>query len=178
MAVKPKKNRKYYRKCSNNFDADFTKKHNSDKNRWSNQTKIAIFIIICVRIMLLPTVELRRWVIGKGVAITYKNSPVTYNTILEDESSVFAACQHVCETGHFMVAQITNASLLHIFADLSTDITLPKMNRSEHFLAFDVLMKSKLTVGSKIIRALEIVRVKKLIPNAVLWNKWLPRHDL
>ena len=28
------------------------------------------------------------------------------------------------------------------------------------------------TVGSKIIRALEIIRVKKPIPNAVLWNKF------
>ena len=32
---------------------------------------------------------------------------------------------------------------------------------------------NRCTVGSKIIRALEIVRVKKLIPNAVLWNKYL-----
>ena len=34
------------------------------------------------------------------------------------------------------------------------------------------------TVGSKIIRALEIIRVKKLMPNAVLWNKFLSSHDL
>ena len=34
------------------------------------------------------------------------------------------------------------------------------------------------TVGSKIIRALEIGRVKKLIFNAILWNKYLSSHDL
>ena len=34
------------------------------------------------------------------------------------------------------------------------------------------------TVGSKIIRALEISRVKKLMPNAVLMNKYLSSHDL
>ena len=34
------------------------------------------------------------------------------------------------------------------------------------------------TVGSKIIRALEIVRVKKFIFNAVLSNKYLSSHDL
>ena len=36
----------------------------------------------------------------------------------------------------------------------------------------------KHTVGRKIIRALEIIRVKKLIPNAALWNKILSSHDL
>ena len=34
------------------------------------------------------------------------------------------------------------------------------------------------TVGSKIIRALEIICFKKLIPNAALCNKYLLRHDL
>ena len=34
------------------------------------------------------------------------------------------------------------------------------------------------TVGSKIIRALEIIRVKKLIHNIVLRNKYLSSHDL
>ena len=32
-------------------------------------------------------------------------------------------------------------------------------------------------VGSKIIRALEIIRVEKLIPNATLENKYLSNHD-
>ena len=36
----------------------------------------------------------------------------------------------------------------------------------------------KNTVGSKIIRTVEIVHVKKLIPNAVLSNKYLSSHDL
>ena len=35
----------------------------------------------------------------------------------------------------------------------------------------------KATVGRKIIRVLEIIRVKKLIPNVVLWNKYLSSHD-
>ena len=34
------------------------------------------------------------------------------------------------------------------------------------------------TVDSKIIAALEIIRVKKLIPNAVLLNEYLSRKDL
>ena len=34
------------------------------------------------------------------------------------------------------------------------------------------------TVGGKIIRALEIVHVRKLIPNAVLWKKHISNHDL
>ena len=34
------------------------------------------------------------------------------------------------------------------------------------------------TVGSKIIGALELIRVKKLILNAVLMNKYLSIHDL
>ena len=34
------------------------------------------------------------------------------------------------------------------------------------------------TVGSKIIRALEIIHVKKFVPNAVLWTKLLSSHDL
>ena len=36
----------------------------------------------------------------------------------------------------------------------------------------------KNTVDSKIIRALEIIRVKKLMLNAVLWNTNSSRHDL
>ena len=36
----------------------------------------------------------------------------------------------------------------------------------------------KSTVDSKIIRALEIVRVKKLILNAVLGKKYLSNHNL
>ena len=34
------------------------------------------------------------------------------------------------------------------------------------------------TVGSKTIRALEISRVKNLVSNAILWNKYLSSHDL
>ena len=37
--------------------------------------------------------------------------------------------------------------------------------------------RHKYTVGSKIILALEIIRVKKLIPNAVLGNKYLSSLD-
>ena len=35
-----------------------------------------------------------------------------------------------------------------------------------------------ITVGSKIIRAFEIIRVKKLMSNAILWNKYFSNHDL
>ena len=38
--------------------------------------------------------------------------------------------------------------------------------------------KTNYIVGSKIIWALDIIRVKKLIPNGVLWNKYLWIHDL
>ena len=34
------------------------------------------------------------------------------------------------------------------------------------------------TVCSKIIRALVIIRIRKLIPNGVLWNKYASNHDL
>ena len=34
------------------------------------------------------------------------------------------------------------------------------------------------TVDSKIVRALEVIRVKKFILNAVLWNKYMSSHDL
>ena len=33
------------------------------------------------------------------------------------------------------------------------------------------------TVGNKIIRELEIIRIKKLILDAILWNKCLSIHD-
>ena len=33
------------------------------------------------------------------------------------------------------------------------------------------------TVDNKIIRAFEIIHVKKLIPNAILRNKYLSNHD-
>ena len=36
--------------------------------------------------------------------------------------------------------------------------------------------KYRIKVGSKIIRTLEIIRVKKFILNAVLWNKYLSSY--
>ena len=39
-------------------------------------------------------------------------------------------------------------------------------------------LSTLLTVGSKIIQALEIIRVKKLTPKTILLNKYLPSHDV
>ena len=45
-----------------------------------------------------------------------------------------------------------------------------KISRNSFFI-LDVHCKNIYTVGSKIFRALEIIHVKKLISNAVFWNK-------
>ena len=47
---------------------------------------------------------------------------------------------------------------------------------SVFFLSFSVFDET--TVDSKIIRALAIIHVRKLIPNAVLQNKYSSNHDL
>ena len=39
-------------------------------------------------------------------------------------------------------------------------------------------VSGRFTIGSKIIRALEIIRVKKFILNAVIWSNYLLRNDL
>ena len=39
-------------------------------------------------------------------------------------------------------------------------------------------ISNNVTIGSKIIRALQIIRDKKLIPNIVLCNKYFSSHDL
>ena len=48
----------------------------------------------------------------------------------------------------------------------------------KHLMRHNKLINAVSTAGSKIIRTFEIIRVKKLIPNAVLWNKYLSNHDL
>ena len=40
------------------------------------------------------------------------------------------------------------------------------------------LMLNQFTVGSKIIRALVVMRVRKFTPKSILWNKYLSNRDL
>ena len=66
------------------------------------------------------------------------------------------------------------ASIASIASTASIDISKWLVNKCIK-TEFD---KQQLTVGSKIIRALVIIRVKKLIPNGILGNKYFSNHDL
>ena len=44
--------------------------------------------------------------------------------------------------------------------------------------ATHTFLRHTYTIGSKIIWALQIIRVKKLIPNEVLCNKYFSIHDI
>ena len=43
---------------------------------------------------------------------------------------------------------------------------------------WDGIFLHNLIVDNKIIRAFEIIHAKKIMDNAVLWNKYLLSHDL
>ena len=65
---------------------------------------------------------------------------------------------------------------LHVWIYIETWKLIERKNI--HDLVSRIELKFGNTVHSKIIRALEIIRVKKLISNAVLWNKSLLSYDL
>ena len=48
----------------------------------------------------------------------------------------------------------------------------------ELIVIWDRVKIRTVTVGSKIIRALEMIRIKKLVSNAILRNKYFSSHDI
>ena len=98
---------------------------------------------------------------------------VFYNILLEflSTSQIISIFDH-----------LTLCMMLKTFLSLLIQTFYFLLSYTEHTILYCIVYKLFIichaTVGNKIIRALEIIRVKKLILNAVWWNKYLSSQDL
>ena len=131
-----------------------------------------------VKSLNVQSVQLILWnfkITIKNYVITYKD-PIALNDLMHHWGTIVPkVCHFLAQDFCLMKNNFQNWSFCSKF-DSALMLNL--------YLLFSVWWIAKLfwpetiTVGRKIIRELEIIPVKKLVPNAVLWNKYLSSNDI
>ena len=120
--------------------------------------------------------------VEKSISISYDNFQITWERLEEKFSNQRE--QLFGSVKRFILVQLSYSLCCKLSAAVGSKIIRALAIVVAIFLWFDCQFLSthacyqQYTVGSKIIRTLEIARVKKFISHAVLRNKYLSSHEL